>query len=242
MTASSLLFALLFYAAGAILVGGLAVRIAGYARTPAPLRIPSTPAPLSRGGVALRLAREVALFESLFLSGLWLWGFAWLFHAGLALVLVRHLRYFTEPVWSWVAFLSPLGVIGGIAMVAGLCGLWLRRLWIAPVRYISTPADHLMLALLVAIGLSGLAMKFVTRTDVPAVKAFFRGLMTFAWQPLPADPLLWLHLLLVAALMIVFPFSKLLHAPGVFFSPTRNQPDDPREARHLAPWAARMDG
>jgi nitrate reductase gamma subunit len=66
--------------------------------------------------------------------------------------------------------------------------------------------------------------------------------MTFAWQPLPADPLLWLHLLLVAALMIVFPFSKLLHAPGVFFSPTRNQPDDPREARHLAPWAARMDG
>jgi nitrate reductase gamma subunit len=53
---------------------------------------------------------------------------------------------------------------------------------------------------------------------------------------------LWLHLLLVAALMIVFPFSKLLHAPGVFFSPTRNQPDDPRETRHLAPWAARMDG
>jgi nitrate reductase gamma subunit len=58
---------------------------------------------------------------------------------------------------------------------------------------------------------------------------------------LPADPLLWLHLALVAGLMIVFPFSKLLHAPGVFFSPTRNQADDPRERRHLAAWAAKLD-
>ena len=242
MTASSLLFAALFYAATAVLVGGLAVRIAGYARTPAPLKIPSTPAPVSRGGVALRLLREVTLFESLFRSGLWLWGLAWLFHAGLALVLVRHLRYFTDPVWSWVVVLGPLGTAGALAMLAGLAGLWVRRLRVARVRAISLPSDHLMLALLVGIGLTGLAMKFVVRTDVPAVKAFFRGLMTFAWQPLPADPLLWTHLALVAALMIVFPFSKLLHAPGVFFSPTRNQADDPREARHVAPWAARLDG
>jgi nitrate reductase gamma subunit len=65
--------------------------------------------------------------------------------------------------------------------------------------------------------------------------------MRFDWQPLPADPMLYIHLLLVAALMIVFPFSKLLHAPGVFFSPSRNQADDPRESRHLAPWAAKLE-
>jgi len=35
--------------------------------------------------------------------------------------------------------------------------------------------------------------------------------------------------------------SKLLHAPGVFFSPGRNQVDNPREKRHLAPWAAALD-
>ena len=46
---------------------------------------------------------------------------------------------------------------------------------------------------------------------------------------------------LVAALMIVFPISKLLHAPGVFFSPTRNHVDNPREQRHLAPWAAKLE-
>jgi len=88
---------------------------------------------------------------------------------------------------------------------------------------------------------SGLLMKYVARTDVVAVKAYFLGLMRLDWQPLPADPVLYVHLGLVAALMIVFPYSKLLHAPGVFFSPSRNQADDPREARHLAPWAARLD-
>jgi hypothetical protein len=41
--------------------------------------------------------------------------------------------------------------------------------------------------------------------------------------------------------MLVFPFSKLLHAPGVFFSPTRNQTDNPRSVRHVAPWAAKFD-
>jgi len=98
-----------------------------------------------------------------------------------------------------------------------------------------------MLVLLLAIGASGLAMKYVFRTDVVAVKAFFLGLMRLDWQELPAEPVLYAHLLLVVMLMIVFPFSKLLHAPGVFFSPSRNMADDPREARHLAPWAADLE-
>jgi nitrate reductase gamma subunit len=163
------------------------------------------------------------------------------FHASLVLVLARHLRYFTEPVWGWVVFVQPFGVLAGLAMVAGLAGLLARRLFVERIRYISTPSDHLMLWLLIAIALSGLAMKYVVHTDVVAVKMFFLGLMRLDWQPLPADPLLYLHLALVALLMLVFPFSKLLHAPGVFFSPSRYQVDDPREARHLAPWAARLD-
>ncbi|MCM2328325.1 MAG: respiratory nitrate reductase subunit gamma [Lysobacter sp.] len=234
-------FAGLFYLAATVLVAGLAVRIRQYAGTPAPLKIPTTPAPTTRGGVALRLVREVVLFESLFKATLWTWLFGWVFHAALALVLLRHLRYFTEPVWGWVAFIQPFGVYAGFAMLAGLAGLWARRFLVDRVRYISTPSDHLMLALLVAIGASGLAMKYVAHTDVIAVKSFFLGLMSFEVRHLPADPILALHLGLVAALMLVFPFSKLLHAPGLFFSPGRNQVDDPRERRHLAEWAARLD-
>jgi len=238
---ASVLFALLFYAATILLVVALAARIVDYARTPAPLKIPTTPAPLTRGGVVLRMAREVVLFESLFKGSLWTWLFGWLFHACLALVLVRHLRYFTEPVWFWVALAQPLGILAAFGMAAGLAGLLARRLLVERIRYISVPSDYLMLVLLLAIGASGLAMKYVLRTDVVAVKAYFLGLMRFDWQELPADPVLYVHLLLVVLLMIIFPFSKLLHAPGVFFSPSRNMVDDPREVRHLAPWAAKLE-
>jgi nitrate reductase gamma subunit len=126
-------------------------------------------------------------------------------------------------------------------MVAGLAGLWARRFLVDRVRTISTPSDHLHLALLIAIGLSGLAMRFVAPTDIVAVKAFMLGLARFSIQPLPADPLLLLHLTLVATLMIIFPISKLLHAPGLFFSPTRHQTDNPREARHVASWASALE-
>ncbi len=234
-------FAILFYVATAIFVLGLAYKILDFARTPAPLLIPTTPAPTTKSGVAFRMFREVVFFESLFKGNLWIWIFAALFHFGLALVLIRHLRYFIEPVWFWVAFAQPFGMYAGFAMVAGLAGLWARRFLVERIRYISTPSDHLMLALLILIGITGLGMKFVSHVDIVGVKAFFLGLMRFDIQPLPDHPALYLHLLAVAALMIVFPFSKLLHAPGVFFSPSRNQADTPRESRHLAPWAATLE-
>lgn len=236
-----IVYAALFYVAGLVLAGGLIYRISDYLRTPAPLKIPTTPAPTTGTGVALRMAREVLFFESLFKGSLWTWGFGMLFHAGLALVLMRHLRYFTQPVWGWVDLVQPFGIYAGFLMAAGLTGLWGRRLLVDRIRYISTPSDHLMLALLLMIAASGLSMKFLDHTDIVGVKAFFLGLMSFDPQPLPASPLLYVHLALVATLMIIFPFSKLLHAPGVFFSPSRNQPDDPREHRHLAPWAAKLE-
>jgi nitrate reductase gamma subunit len=231
------LYASLFYAATAVLVGGVAWRVIEYARAPAPLPIPTTPAPMTRAGAAGRVAREVVLFESLYRSNKWIWLFGWMFHVALALVLVRHLRYFIEPVWGWVAFAQPFGMYAGFALVAGLAGLWARRFLVERVRYISTWSDHLMLALLLGIGVSGLAMKFVAHTDIVGLKEFMLGLIAFDWQPLPADPVLLVHLTLVLVLMVVFPVSKLLHAPGVFFSPSRNQPDDSRERRHLAAWA-----
>ncbi|TRZ92598.1 MAG: nitrate reductase [Rhodocyclaceae bacterium] len=241
MTATTVFFALLFYAATLLGVGGLAWRIRDYARTPAPLKIPTTPAPTTTGGVVLRMLREVLLFESLFKANLWIWLFGWMFHVALALVLVRHLRYFTEPVWFWVVWLQPFGLYGGLAMAAGLAALWVRRFLVERIRYISTPSDHLMLVLLLGIAASGLSMKFLVHTDIVNLKAFALGLILFDWQPLPAHPLLYVHLLLVALLIGIFPYSKLLHAPGIFFSPGRNQADNPRERRHLADWAAKLE-
>jgi nitrate reductase gamma subunit len=241
MSALSLVYAALFYAATVLFVAGLALKIRRYAVTPSPLKIPTTPAPVTGTGVALRIGREVVFFESLFKSSKWTWLFGWMFHLALLLVLVRHLRYFQQPVWTPIVWAQPWGMYAGFAMVAGLAGLWARRFLVDRVRYISTPSDHLHLALLLAIGLTGLGMRFVAPTDIVAVKAFMLGLMRLDIQPLPSDPLLLLHLALVALLLIVFPISKLLHAPGLFFSPTRHQIDNPREARHVAAWAAALD-
>jgi len=243
----SYFFALLFLFATLVMVVGLARKIVQYARTPAPLKIPTTPAPVTRSGVVLRMFREVVFFESLFKATKWTWLFGWMFHIGLLLVLVRHLRYFIEPAWlpSWmwtlIELVQPFGIYAAFAMVAGLLGLFIRRVFVDRVRYISAPSDYLWLLLLGFIGVSGLIMQFVSRTDVVMVKQFFTGLMTFNWGQLPVDFPLIVHLLLVAVLMILFPFSKLLHVPGIFFSPTRNQVDNPREKRHIAPWAKAME-
>lgn len=242
MSFLSVLYALIFYTATVVLIAGLGTKIRQYWKTPAPLKIPTTPAPTTTSGVVFRMAREVALFESLFKSNKWIWLFGYMFHVGLALVLLRHVRYFQNPVADIIVFIQPFGIYAGFAMVAGLLALWARRFVVERIRYISNPSDHLILALLVAIGSSGLLMKFVAHTDIIAVKAYMYGLMTFHYATdLPSDPVLLVHLSLVALLMVIFPLSKLLHAPGVFFSPTRNQVDNPREKRHLAPWAAELE-
>ena len=231
-----IIFAVLFYMASILLVVALVRRVFIYATTPAPLVIPTTPAPTTWVGVIGRMLREVIFFESLFKGNKWTWLFGWLFHFGMLIVLVEHLRYVSEPVWFWVASIKWLGPYGGFAMFVGLAGLWVRRLVVDRVRYISAPSDHMMLGLMVAIVGSGLSMVYLFPTDIVMVKSFMLGLIRFDWQPLPSDPQVVVHLALTLVLMIIFPFSKLLHAPGVFFSPTRNMRDNPRERRHITGW------
>ncbi len=237
-------YAALFYAAFIVLVVGVGRKIYSFAKTPAPLKIPTTPAPTTQTGVVLRMFREVVFFESLFKSTKWTWLFGWAFHMALFAILFRHLRYFQDPIWAPVEWVSPVVKYLAFAMIIGLLGLWGRRLFVDRVRYISAPSDHLMLLLLLLIGVSGAMTTFVVHTDVVAVKEFFRALMTLqlgSLPNLPGDPIILIHLLLVATLMIIFPVSKLLHAPGVFFSPGRNQVDNPRERRHIADWARRLE-
>lgn len=237
----SSVYALLFIVATIVLVLGLARKIVQYAKTPAPLKIPTTPAPVTQTGVVLRMFREVVFFESLFKGTKWTWIFSWMFHMGLFLVLLRHLRYFIDPVWLPIELIQPFGKYAAFAMVAGLGGLLVRRIFVDRVRYISAPSDYLWLILLLTIGMSGATMTFLVHTDIVSVKNFFTGIWTLSGDKLPMDPVLLIHLSMVAVLMILLPFSKLLHIPGVFFSPTRNQVDNPREKRHVVEWARKLE-
>ncbi|MCP4488637.1 MAG: nitrate reductase [Gammaproteobacteria bacterium] len=234
-----ILLAILFWLASAVAILGLAYKVRQYWCTEAPLLIPTTPAPLTTGGVVLRMIREVIVFESLFKSNKWIWLFGWMFHFSLFLVLARHLRYFQEQPWFWVTLIQPFGKYAAYTMMLGLAGLLLRRIVVDRVRYISSPSDYLMLIMLLVIGLSGLMMQLVAHPDIIAIQHYFVNLTGFNIVELPTSPPLVVHLLLVALLLIIFPFSKLLHVPGVFFSPTRNQADNPREKRHRPSWVAK---
>jgi len=78
-------------------------------------------------------------------------------------------------------------------------------------------------------------MTLLGYVDVVQLKHFFIGLMGFDLQSLPSNSaLLIAHLSCIVLLMLIFPFSKLLHAPALFFSPTRNQADNSREQRFVA--------
>ena len=225
----TVIYAILFYAAVLFFIAGVARKIYIYAKTPAPL---------TNSGVVWRITKEVTIFQSLFKSNKWIWIFGWMFHFGLLLVLLRHLRYFIEPTWFWIDLIQPFGKYGSIAMVVGLFGLWARRFLVDRVRYISSPSDHLMLLLLICIGLSGMAMTFAIPMNIVAVKGFIMGLLTFNMMPIPTNAVFLIHLALVMVLLVIFPISKLLHAPGLFFAPTRNQKDNPREQRHVQGWSA----
>ena len=91
MSLLTIVYTLLFYFATATIVAGLAYRIRLYARTPVPLRIPTTPAPTTTAGVVRRMFFEIMLFNSLFKANKWIWLFGWVFHAALLFVLLRKL-------------------------------------------------------------------------------------------------------------------------------------------------------
>ena len=138
----------------------------------------------------------------------------------------------------WLFYL--LLVLGmAVVMMARDAVLFLlaRRLFNQRLRYISLMNDYFPLFLILGVVLSGICMRYFDKTDIAQVKVFIMGLVHFS--PVAPDgisPLFFMHLAFVSVLLLYFPFSKLMHMPGVFFSPTRNLPTNTREVRHVNPW------
>ena len=180
-------------------------------------------------------------------SSKWLWVFALLFHYCFFLVFFRHFRFFMEPVPACVGFFEMIDgmfqigaprfyMTGGLLLCAAAF-LLLRRLANPRVRYISLFQDYFPLWLVMGIAGTGICMRYFCKTDITQVKAYIMGLVQF--HPISAagiDPIFFMHVTLVSVLLAYFPFSKLTHMAGVFFSPTRNLPCDTRRTRHVNPW------
>ena len=264
------------YAAVIIFIVGVIFKVLRWSRSPVPFRIPTTCGqqkslpwikhsrfdnPDSTLDVIIRMALEVFLFRSLFRnlkteirdgkvaygSDKWLWLGGLAFHCMFFVVLVRHLRFFLEPVPIFVNMIDVLDgfmqvgvphmLLSGVVLLAAATYLFYRRYSIPQVRYISLPADFFPLFLIMGIALSGILMRYFTKVDIVGVKEMTMGLVSM--NPVVKEGIgvvFFIHLFLISALLVYFPFSKLMHMGGVFLSPTRNLANDSRRKRHVNPW------
>lgn len=240
MNGLSSVFNLLAYLAAAIFVLGFLNKVVLSIKTPSPLKIPTTPAPKGSAGVVLRLIPEILFFRSLLKGGttekiLWVGG--WFFHVSFLFIVLRHLRFFTYPVPEFIMSLMQIGIWAGLIFPIALLILIVRRFTNDRLAVISLFQDYFVLVLILAIGLTGLLLKYFLRTNLVDVKAFIFGLVTFSPAQMPDSTLFLIHFSLVLVLLVYFPFSKLMHAWGVLINPARAQTDNPREVRHVNPWA-----
>ncbi len=265
------------YAAVVLFLIGIVYRMTGWAKSPVPFRIPSTCGqqqslpwiksatidnPHTTGGVVIRMLLEIFCFRSLFRNTKvrlndegklsyslekWLWLGSLAFHYTFLVVLLRHLRFFLDPVPAPIQLLESIdgflqiglpGIfLSGIVLLAAVTFLFLRRLFISQVRYISLTSDFFPLFLIFGIAFTGILMRYFTKTDIVGVKELTMGLVTFEWStPEGVNTIFYVHIFFVSALLAYFPFSKLMHMGGIFLSPTRNLPGNSRAVRHINPW------
>ncbi|MDP3040771.1 MAG: sulfate reduction electron transfer complex DsrMKJOP subunit DsrM [Deltaproteobacteria bacterium] len=264
-----------YTAFGAFLCGFI-YRVFQWGRSPVPFRIPTTCGqqkslpwikasfldnPSNGVGVFVRMALEILLFRSLFRNtkvewagqrpvyggAKWLWLAGLTFHWSFLFVLLRHLRFFTTPMPSWVDVLTkidgffeigvPTLFLTDAALLLAVAYLFLRRVVIPQLRYISLPADYFPLFLILGVVLSGILMRHFYKVDLFRVKELASG--WFRFTPVVPDGIglpFYVHLFLVCVLLAYFPMSKLMHMGGVFLSPTRNLANNSRTRRHINPW------
>jgi len=265
------------YAAIAVFLVGVILRVMGWARSAVPFRIPTTcgqqkshdwikpsnlDAPHSGWGVIKRMFLEIVFFRSLFRnteaelhegprlaygSSKWLWFFSLVFHYSFLVIFLRHFKFFAEPVPQFVHWLQtldgffqvglPIVYVSNIAIMAGILYLGIRRLWNPKLRYLSMAGDYFPLFLLFGVATSGICVRYFDKTDLVAIKELAVGWISLS--PSMPDGLgltFFIHLFFVCLLFAYFPFSKLMHFAGVFFSPTRNLANNSRVKRHVNPW------
>ncbi|MCQ2559733.1 MAG: respiratory nitrate reductase subunit gamma [Clostridia bacterium] len=225
------------YITVAVFVIGILYRLGRWVRARIVHNITLAPFPKNNGQVVAVFAKEVIFFRSLFKSDKAVWAGGWIMHVALFSVIGGHImgigtlgkQFFymgmtTEAMSENLS--SLLGTSFGIIVFAALIYLLVRRISITKVKLVSSPSDYLMLVLLILIvgvgdlmrmgelaGFHGWGVDYATALTYVQNLAFFQSI---SGTDIVLYPLFTIHLLLVQILLMVFPFSKLMHVLGMF--------------------------
>jgi nitrate reductase gamma subunit len=212
-----------------VFAAGLIYRFYNWSKTPSPGRMTLFPAPSKGSGTFWGVVKESLLFSGLFRGDKPLWGFAWIFHVALLMIIVGHVRVFTDfpALWNALnidanAMSATFGGAAGIVILITLLLLLFRRFGTKRVREITGFADYFALLLVIAIIITGNMMRFGEHFDLVITRAYFAQLFTFSFatMEIPQNSTFRLHFLLAQLLILYIPFSKILHFGGIFFTQT----------------------
>ena len=158
-----------------------------------------------------------------------LWLGEWTFHVSFVVVMLRHLRYFLNPVPQWVWHIQTPGVIAGYLLPLTLVYILVAKIFAEKKRYVST-YNFLLLVLILVISVNGLLMKTFYHPDIVSVKAFVLGMLGFSFGPAPGSIFFIVHFILVLALIINLP-THIFAAPLTLIG-ARQREEDLRRVIH----------
>ena len=178
------------------------------------------PAASNRYEAAGRVVGDIVLFGKTYSVSKFLWAAAMIFHFGLLLVVLGHIRVITEIgfLWSWLgldeegidAVAHAMGMTAGVIMLTGAVLLTVRR-FTPNMRVISLFRDYFVLFGLLAIVMTGISMRLWAPIHAEEVQEYARGVLTFSPAVVISNTVFLWHFFLAQMVIMYLPFSKLVH-------------------------------
>lgn len=156
---------------------------------------------------------DMLFFRRLLIVNDLLWIGEWTFHISFVLVILRHLRYFLDPLPPCIWALQTPGIIAGYVLPLSLAYIFTVKFLVERKKYFSS-YNFSLLVLILLLSVSGLYMRTIYHPDIVSVKTFIMGIVTFRFGAVPGSIFFIFHFALVLTLIVNLP-THIFAAPLV---------------------------
>lgn len=183
----------------------------------------------NRTGEIIDMLAEMLFIKKLFINQNSLWWISYSLHLGiyaaLAWTVLLFVGAFLDPSHVFgmiVYFLTTVaGIVAGALMTVGAVGLLLKRLTKKEFKNYTTPQEYFNLVFLLVVSATGLCvwagdMTFEYGRNIARAMMTFQPIANFYEGSVPV--ILLVHIILLGAVMIYIPLTKMSHYVGKFFS------------------------